>query len=91
MFCLEAMMAARPVIASSSGGMKEIIRDRESGMLLPPPRPDLLAKRILEKSSNMMPMVGNAARHQVMESFSSLVLADQYTSFYQMVSCNTLS
>lgn len=91
--CLEAMMAARPVIATSSGGMKEIIRDRESGMLLPPRRPDLLAKRILEitQSSHMMSMMGNAARHQVMENFSSLVLADQYISFYQMISCNTLS
>lgn len=91
--CLEAMMAARPVIASSSGGMKEIVKDRRTGMLLPPRRPDLLAKRIVEmtQSLSMMSAMGNAARRHVMENYSSSVLAEQYVSFYQMVSCCTFS
>lgn len=33
---VEAMMAARPVIATNAGGVPEIVEDRKSGLLVPP-------------------------------------------------------
>jgi glycosyltransferase involved in cell wall biosynthesis len=44
---LEAMQAGLPVIASAVGGLPEQIVHLESGVLVPPERPDLLAEWIL--------------------------------------------
>ena len=44
---LEAMAAARPVVASSVGGVPEQVEDGVSGVLVPPERPDALAAAVL--------------------------------------------
>jgi glycosyltransferase involved in cell wall biosynthesis len=44
---IEAMAAARPVIATSVGGTPDLIRHGETGWLVPPEDPDALAARIL--------------------------------------------
>jgi glycosyltransferase involved in cell wall biosynthesis len=43
---LEALALARPVVATSVGGVPGIIRDGETGLLVPPGDPDALAKGI---------------------------------------------
>jgi glycosyltransferase involved in cell wall biosynthesis len=43
---LEAMAAGVPVIASSIGGLPELVRDGETGVLVPPRDSDTLAKTI---------------------------------------------
>jgi glycosyltransferase involved in cell wall biosynthesis len=45
---LEAYAAGVPVVASSSGGIPEIVRDGETGFLVPPGNPARLAARIRE-------------------------------------------
>jgi len=44
---LEAMAQERIVVASSVGGHRELIRDRETGYLFPPDNPRHLAKGVL--------------------------------------------
>ena len=44
----EAMAAGRPVIASRAGGVVEVVDDGSTGLLVPPGRPDDLARRIVE-------------------------------------------
>jgi PEP-CTERM/exosortase A-associated glycosyltransferase len=44
---LEAMAQERIVVASSVGGHRELIRDRETGYLFPPDEPQRLAERVL--------------------------------------------
>jgi glycosyltransferase involved in cell wall biosynthesis len=44
--CLEAMAAGRPVIASRTGGLAEIIVDGENGLLSEPGDPVMLAERL---------------------------------------------
>lgn len=45
---LEAMAAARPVVASAVGGIPEAICSRETGLLVPPDDPDALASAVIE-------------------------------------------
>jgi glycosyltransferase involved in cell wall biosynthesis len=40
---VEAMLAGKPVVATSAGAGREIIEDRVSGLLIPPGDPDALA------------------------------------------------
>lgn len=52
--CLEAMSAARPIVATRSGGMEEMIGNEEGGLLVPPDKPHALARalcRLIEDSS----------------------------------------
>jgi glycosyltransferase involved in cell wall biosynthesis len=44
---LEAMAQERIVVASSVGGHRELIRDRETGYLFPPNAPQNLAQGVL--------------------------------------------
>ena len=44
---LEAMSACLPVIASRSGGLPELVRDGEDGVLVPPRDPDALGAAIV--------------------------------------------
>lgn len=45
---LEAMSMGVPVIATHSGGVPEIIRDGENGLLIPPRSPEALSQAILK-------------------------------------------
>ena len=45
---LEAMHAARPVVASRVGGLCEVVADGETGTLVPPGDPEALANAVLD-------------------------------------------
>ena len=70
--CLEAMAAARGVIASSSGGMAEIIEDGRTGLLVPPRDPQAIADAILYMMRNpkRRMAMGLAAREHVTSTYS---------------------
>jgi glycosyltransferase involved in cell wall biosynthesis len=44
---MEAMAAARPVVATDVRGSRDLVRDGESGLLVPLDRPDLLAEALM--------------------------------------------
>jgi glycosyltransferase involved in cell wall biosynthesis len=44
---LEAMAARRPVVATAVGGMREVVDDERTGLLVPPHDPDALGRAIL--------------------------------------------
>ncbi len=50
--CLEAMASARPVIASRTGGLEDMITDGESGLLVPPGDARALASAIVHVLKN---------------------------------------
>jgi glycosyltransferase involved in cell wall biosynthesis len=45
---LQAMAAGVPVVATAVDGTPEIVRDGETGLLIPPGRPDLAAERVIK-------------------------------------------
>jgi glycosyltransferase involved in cell wall biosynthesis len=44
----EAVLAARPVVATAVNGVPDLVVDGVTGHLVPPGRPDLLAGRVLD-------------------------------------------
>ncbi len=69
---LESMAAGIPVVATRVGGTPEIVRDGETGLLVPPGDPDALAEAILRVLGNPMlaRTLGQAGRRQVFSRYS---------------------
>ncbi|MCV7435351.1 glycosyltransferase [Mycolicibacterium bacteremicum] len=69
---LEAMAAARPAVCTAVGGIPEMIDDGETGYLVPPRDPRLLAARLLDVLTNppAARRMGRAGRARVEDEFS---------------------
>jgi len=69
---LEAMAAGKPVIASEAGGIPEVVRDPQTGVLVPPGQPWPLAEAVISLSRDpaRMSALATEARRQVREQFS---------------------
>lgn len=52
MSAVQAMLAGTPVVVTAVGGMMELVRDQETGFLVPPGSPKLMAAAIAELLSN---------------------------------------
>ena len=62
MVALEAMERARPVIAASIGGLEDLVRDGETGLLVPPGDADSLAEAMLALAADPAPRGRDGAR-----------------------------
>jgi len=74
-FCLaacEAMSCARPVVASRTGGLVEVVRDGETGLLVPPADPAALAAAIgtLLSDPALRTRMGAAGREWTLAMFT---------------------
>ncbi len=69
---LEAMAAARPVVATSVGGVPEVVTDGKSGLLVSPGNSDEMAGAMLRvlSDSELAGKLGLQGREAVRESFS---------------------
>lgn len=69
---LEAMAAGRPVVASAIGGLKELIRDDENGLLVPERDADALASAVrrLREDPALARRLAERARRDVLDRFS---------------------
>ena len=72
MVALEAMERARPVIASSVGGLPEIVADGETGLVVPPADVDALADAIVALAADLprAAQMGAAGRVRALEQFT---------------------
>jgi glycosyltransferase involved in cell wall biosynthesis len=81
---LEAMAAARPVIAPDLAPFREIIEDGVTGLLIPPG--DLMAlirrTRELFVNPNLARQLGEAARTRVKKNFPAVDFIDKFRALY---------
>lgn len=81
---LEAMAAGLPVVASSVGGIRELVAHEQTGLLVPPDRPDALTNqicRVLEDDS-LAGRLGLAARADARARYSFDRMVEQFESLY---------
>lgn len=69
---VEAMALKRPVVASATGGLPEVVVQGETGILVAPEDPKALAQALLDlaRDSDMRARLGNNGRHRVEEHFN---------------------
>ena len=81
---LEAMSCARPVVASDTGGLPEIVENMKTGLLVPPGDSGALAQGILAliKDSDLARELGNEGRRRVLEKYTLARCADSTINAY---------
>lgn len=82
---LEAMSMGKPVVATTTGGLPEIVRDGETGLLVPPGDPDALAKTlsILLPDPARRKMLGEAGRARVAAHFTVEAMMNRLALGYE--------
>jgi glycosyltransferase involved in cell wall biosynthesis len=81
---LEAMAAQVPVVATDVSGSRELVRNGETGMLVPMRRPDLLAhaiQHLLDHSEEAQRMARNAQAHA--RAYTMEATAEGYGRLYE--------
>jgi glycosyltransferase involved in cell wall biosynthesis len=81
---LEAMAAAKPVVATNVGGLGEIVAHEKTGLLAPPADSSSLARAIAEMVSrrDRMREMGKNGRARVREHFTMEQMAKKNESYY---------
>lgn len=68
---IEAMRAGKPVVASSVGGLQEIVEDGVTGLLVAPDDPTALAAALTRCDLSTLQQMGNRGRQRFMAHYTS--------------------
>ena len=82
---VEAMAYGCPIVATTVGGIPELIEDGVNGLLCPPSNSDCLAQKILTLIEDpvLRLSLGQAARHSYMQGpFQPAALCEHFVSIY---------
>lgn len=87
----EAMAMERPSVGTDVPGTRETIRDRETGLLVPPQRPDLLAGAIsaLLNDEELRNVLATRGRADVLDRFSMGRMVGRYEALYEEAAAGT--
>lgn len=82
---IEAMAAGLPAVATDVGGVGEIMREGETGYLVPPADPGPLADRMTDllHDADRRRLMGEAARRRFERMFTLEAMASAYHSLYE--------
>jgi len=82
---LEAMACAVPVIATRVGGNPELVRDNETGFLVPPADPEAMAGKmsVYLHDRSLRQRHGEAGRQRILDEFSLAGMIDRYRAVYE--------
>jgi glycosyltransferase involved in cell wall biosynthesis len=81
---LEAMACGCPVITTDAGGIKEVVRHEQDGLLCPVDEPEKLADFAIDLLANdeKRKTLGRQARKRVEESFSLYTMVAELEQCY---------
>ena len=81
---LEAMAMSKPVVATATGGLPEIVQDGETGIVVLPGDPDALAQSVSEllQDSARCRQLAEGGRTRVATHFAVESMMDQLVSGY---------
>lgn len=84
---VEGMLAARPVVASSVDALTDIVRDGETGLLVPPGDPVALSEALSSLASRpqLRERLGAAGRERALERFSVAGMASAMLEVFSRV------
>lgn len=84
---LEAMAARKAIVATNVGGIREIVADGETGLLVPPRDPSAIATAVctLLRESERKDRMGDAGRARVEREFTIQSTVRAYERLYQEV------
>lgn len=87
---LEAMEAGKPVIATNCGGLSEMVRDGETGFIVPVNDPQSLCDRILILSSDaeMRHRMGEKAQEKFNLHFRAEIFTSNFENLYRELSAD---
>ena len=81
------MSVGLPVVASDVGGVRELVRDGKTGVLVPRGDRDQLRKalRLMITNPDLRARMGNAGRQVFVRDFSLTQMIDKTVSVYESV------
>jgi glycosyltransferase involved in cell wall biosynthesis len=81
---VEAMYLGCPVVTTNVGGIPELVRDGEQGLLIPPRSPSILADALqrLADDENLRRRLGQSARRRACD-YGSASMVEKLTSLYE--------
>jgi glycosyltransferase involved in cell wall biosynthesis len=81
---LEALALGRPLVATSVGGLVEVVRDGETGILVPPGDPDSMAAAILRllDDRELARRMGAAGRDFITQTYTLEAQAAALAALY---------
>ena len=83
---LEAMAAARPVVATAVGDLPSVIKDKETGFIVPPGDAGAFASALIEllNDASLAARIGEAARRCV-QAYGLEAMISRYQNLYEEV------
>jgi glycosyltransferase involved in cell wall biosynthesis len=86
---LEAMAAGRPVVATDVGGVRDAVRDGETGLLVPAADPGAMAGAILRLAGDPgeASAMAERARARIRELYSVDRMVAEYARLYKELQC----
>jgi glycosyltransferase involved in cell wall biosynthesis len=84
---LDALALAKPVVATSAGGLPEIIHDRQTGRLVAPADPEALARGIVDMltDTDRAASMAAAGRQRILQDFSVDAMVAKNIDVYQRI------
>lgn len=87
---LETMQAGVPIVATRVGGIPEVIKDKQNGLLVEAKNTDSLANAVslIRKDTSTAKYLSENAKHLALTKYSSQRMAEEYREVYQKVLTN---
>jgi glycosyltransferase involved in cell wall biosynthesis len=81
---IEAMASGLPVVATDVGGAREAIEEGQTGFVVPPRHPEILAERVgrILADPLLRAKMGRAGRNRAVQQFSLRAMVRRYENLY---------